>query len=523
MVDRYFERTETESHSTGDTVAESADIRNNQSAVRSLSREYQGAVYHDGTHYALHYDGNDMVLYMGEKPWLLSEEYRWNGTLEHSKRELFLTSAGSLLVALGGVVYRSTDGGSSWSTHSISLPDTSSLWSISEDSNGNIFASQSSGSEVALYKSTDDGQSWTQIADGTTFSNFPTHVHRVRVHPVSDYVIVTGGDDPGIDGYYRSTDAGSSWDFLEPNVEGQWVGIGLHPTDGNIYFIGADGGGNTPGHIVRVSDNGNSSLNEDDFEIVHQMNLDRSSGAQGTFEIKTVYDGSEGYYLATAINQKRNLIWASDTLNGQFWRAIGTAQGTSESVYAGTKTKATAETVLDPSVVEHAIEGERAVGLSPADDFHYGGLSAIPADRRKTWNDIEFGGRQRNHRLVWNEVDDNTVLADVTPTGGDNAFLRAYTGQGLLIENRNSNAPETFPFRFDYENAFAQFRAYARFRSGYGFGCVDAEDLSGKTGNFDGEIRRDDGTNTADGNPANCEWDNAAGVWRVMRTDATFS
>jgi hypothetical protein len=57
--------------------------------------------------------------------------------------------------------------------------------------------------------------------------------------------------------------------------------------------------------------------------------------------------------------------------------------------------------------------------------------------------------------------------------------------------------------------------------SGNGFGAANAEDLSGKTGNFDGEMRRDDGTNTS--NPGlYCYWDSGGTQW-VATDGSTFS
>jgi hypothetical protein len=54
--------------------------------------------------------------------------------------------------------------------------------------------------------------------------------------------------------------------------------------------------------------------------------------------------------------------------------------------------------------------------------------------------------------------------------------------------------------------------------TGHGFGVTNAENLSGKTGNFDGEFRRDDGTNTA-ASGLYCHWDDANSQW--VATDGT--
>jgi hypothetical protein len=58
-----------------------------------------------------------------------------------------------------------------------------------------------------------------------------------------------------------------------------------------------------------------------------------------------------------------------------------------------------------------------------------------------------------------------------------------------------------------------------------GFGTVETANLAGTTGDHDGQFKRDDGTNTNDGNPAYCEWRSGPGHWRELGvgTENTFS
>jgi len=57
---------------------------------------------------------------------------------------------------------------------------------------------------------------------------------------------------------------------------------------------------------------------------------------------------------------------------------------------------------------------------------------------------------------------------------------------------------------------------------GYGIGVANAENLSGKTGNFDGEIRMDDGTNTTN-RMTPCVWDDVNSRWVNTEDGTTFT
>jgi len=59
-------------------------------------------------------------------------------------------------------------------------------------------------------------------------------------------------------------------------------------------------------------------------------------------------------------------------------------------------------------------------------------------------------------------------------------------------------------------------------RTGYGLSIENAEDLSGKTGDYDGQIRMDDGTNTAH-RMVPCVWDDVNAVWVDVTDGTTFT
>jgi hypothetical protein len=91
--------------------------------------------------------------------------------------------------------------------------------------------------------------------------------------------------------------------------------------------------------------------------------------------------------------------------------------------------------------------------------------------------------------------------------------IRVYRKSGkLILIDENGNVVPWSELKADglFEVANATARVTT---SGQGVSIENAEDLSGKTGNYDGEIRMDDGTNT----PARmtpCVWDDTNSKWR---------
>jgi hypothetical protein len=62
-----------------------------------------------------------------------------------------------------------------------------------------------------------------------------------------------------------------------------------------------------------------------------------------------------------------------------------------------------------------------------------------------------------------------------------------------------------------------------RFRAeGKGYGNSHIENLSGQTGDFDGQVRLDDGSNTPH-RGVECVWDDVNGVWVDQTDGSTFT
>lgn len=134
-------------------------------------------------------------------------------------QDLVVTSAGTVLVATreGGGVQRSTDGGASFSIvlNGVHTGSTSRAADLEIDAAGNIWASMGVFSTSGVWKSTDDGATWTQMNTGT--NGFPTTgFSRVEIATApSDanvvYALTHSSATNGIGSIYRSGDAGANW------------------------------------------------------------------------------------------------------------------------------------------------------------------------------------------------------------------------------------------------------------------------------------------------------------------------
>jgi len=413
----------------GDVVSQSTDTgelstNTNLSMRRPLGRVYQGAaVANDGTHYALYHDGSDLVLHKGATPQTFTEQYRWAAVSDAPKRTLHITQNGSILATgMGGAIERSTDGGSSFTQ--VGTFGTS-VWTISEASNGDLVMNPNgSDGTVEIYQSTDDGQSWSLIADGTTLSEFGRHVHRVRYLPNSGYIVATGGDS-GTNGFYRSTDNGSSWDYYDP-LQVQWVGICGHPNDGNTYFLGGDD--DIYGPIAKISDDGASvSATPVHYPVLE----DQPPNNKGSFDITALQqaDGTGAYVLVGAGDSQPHL-WVSDSFDGNSWRSLGpTEKGSYQYIYDQTTQQGPNETTIDVSSIDSVVFGGTHTYCSPALDHHYGTHSEQAVDKRPAHGKISFN---EDGGLLWNrkiDVSDVLNLIDVDPSDSDRMQVRADNGK----------------------------------------------------------------------------------------------
>jgi len=107
------------------------------------------------------------------------------------------------------------------------------------NSNGHIFA----GAGCAVFRSTDNGDSWTNVSSG--LPGLQTRIAQIAINPDGHIFVATYG-------LYRSTDNGESWTEVkvDPYLTGTWPTLTIN-ANGHI-FVGAFR------DIYRSTDNGES-------------------------------------------------------------------------------------------------------------------------------------------------------------------------------------------------------------------------------------------------------------------------
>lgn len=154
-------------------------------------------------------------------------------------------------VAYGDGVYKSTDGGKSWTN--VGLQDSghiSQIWIDPEDSDTVLVAAQgplwNSGGDRGLYKTTDGGQTWNvilSIDEDTGVNEFVVDPNDSDTIVASSYqrrrhvwVLINGGPGSGI---HKTTDGGQTWSEIESGLPTDNMGrIGLAgaPSEPNLIY-----------------------------------------------------------------------------------------------------------------------------------------------------------------------------------------------------------------------------------------------------------------------------------------------
>ena len=134
----------------------------------------------------------------------------------------------------GGAVWVTDNGGTSWTNRSAGLPGNP-MNDVEHDGSrilvcgGMAYGSQ----EVGLYASSNNGQTWTALHDGTWASLFINDVEIDAADANTLYVAARGG-------IFKSTDGGASWDIGVGSTGALMVNsIRLDPGSSTNLFLGA--------------------------------------------------------------------------------------------------------------------------------------------------------------------------------------------------------------------------------------------------------------------------------------------
>lgn len=159
-------------------------------------------------------------------------------------------------VAAGDGVYKSSDGGKTWTNMGLKASGhISQIWIDPEDADTVIVAAQgplwSPGGDRGLYKTTDGGKSWDRILEideNTGINEFVVHPDDHDQIVASSYqrrrhvwVLINGGPSSGI---HRTNDGGTSWSKVSSGLPGGdlgRIGIASAPSEPDTVYAIIEG------------------------------------------------------------------------------------------------------------------------------------------------------------------------------------------------------------------------------------------------------------------------------------------
>ena len=123
-------------------------------------------------------------------------------------------------------VYKSTNGGTSWTASSTGINGSVNHVAISPSNSSLVYA----GSGGQVYKTTNGGGSWSNSSSGLPFGSGQNDVRRVAIDPTNDSIVYAATRG----GVYQSTNAASSWTARTtawPTINGVPFGAGAVAID----------------------------------------------------------------------------------------------------------------------------------------------------------------------------------------------------------------------------------------------------------------------------------------------------
>ena len=179
----------------------------------------------------------------------------------------------------GDGIFVTRDGGNSWTEIAFTAANSNFFYvnSLAISSDGLTLLA---GTNDGIFRSTDSGQNWTQaLTEG---------IGKVALDPTNSSNGIAGGVNNGR--AYYSTDGGATWqEASRANVTGRRVEVGYAAANPSTVYASVEG---RPSQIWRSTDGGHS---------YHSRNANSSSGGAANFL------GAQGWY--------DNVLWAGDPTN----------------------------------------------------------------------------------------------------------------------------------------------------------------------------------------------------------------
>jgi photosystem II stability/assembly factor-like uncharacterized protein len=262
----------------------------------------------------------------------------------------------------GGTMYRSTDGGATWTT--VAGFDVSA-YDVEFTPAGTAFA----GTDDGVWRSTDEGVTWAELSLGIGINDT---VFEIAIDP-SDAAAVWAGiaDHSGAQtsNVLRSTDGGATWANATPPMGSPMGcrGIAVNPSDSDHVFA-AFGGAFGGGQVWRSTDGGTTWL-------------DRSAGLPSNPMNDVVHDGATVFVGGgQRFGSQYAGVYASTT-DGASWTAL----------HDGTwPLRVATDVLLDPSDSSMILVATEGAGLNRSTDGGTTWAIGIGGTADSTLNSVRF-------------------------------------------------------------------------------------------------------------------------------------
>jgi photosystem II stability/assembly factor-like uncharacterized protein len=194
----------------------------------------------------------------------------------------------------GPAVFKTTDGGASWSRMMNGFPSEAEPVALAIDPQADltVYASafdQNTYDPLGLYKTTDGGASWTLMGEGM----FPSTAEAIVVDPVQTDVVYAGSEA----GVYRTSDGGGLWRYASSGLLNASVdSLAMDPSQPDILYAGTAAGG-----VFKTSNAGLSWIPIHNGLLNGEGATDYRAIAIDPLDPSTVYAGSfrDGVFKST--------------------------------------------------------------------------------------------------------------------------------------------------------------------------------------------------------------------------------
>ena len=170
--------------------------------------------------------------------------------------------------SMEGGVYKSTDGGDTWTKLTNGLPDGligKIDFAVSAADPDRVYANIEAGDDKGgLYRSDDRGASWTFVSDNPNLTNRPFYYTNIYANPRNADVIYNSALR-----FLKSTDGGKRWSNVS-TPHGDNHDLWINPSDTSIWIQSNDGGANV---TINNGKTWSTQLNQPTAEL-YQIDID---------------------------------------------------------------------------------------------------------------------------------------------------------------------------------------------------------------------------------------------------------